>query len=346
MGAPGVLGSFPDRSEPFVFLVVDHLFRWRAARRGSLHVPSCAVWFVVCIVAVTVACGTPGPARESANAVETPGAPGSTMIDDAGDTLRLAAPAMRIVSLNPVTTEALFAIGAGARLVGRTHWDTYPPAALKVADLGNGMQPNVEAVLATRPDLVVLYASNGNRAAATAFHRAGVQTLTLHTDRVAELPIALQWLGRVTGDTAAARVVADSVMRSVAAVRTQAVPSPQPTVFWQAWDNPVITIGAGSYLNELVETAGARNIFADLPQPSPQVTLESVAQRNPDYILVGPGTAARLRTQARWRAVRAVREGRVLVVDTAVVGRPGVRMGEGARSLRALLDSAISARHP
>ena len=103
--------------------------------------------------------------------------------DDFGDSLLVGVPPTRIVSLNPATTELFFALGAGNRLVGRTHYDLYPAAALAVPDLGNGMRPNVEAVLGARPDLVVLYASNDNRDAAARFRAAGVQTLTLRVDR-------------------------------------------------------------------------------------------------------------------------------------------------------------------
>ena len=314
-----VLGLFPDWSEPVVFSAP-------------------AFRIVAAATLVASACGTPGDGRSRAATIE--------IVDDFGDTLRLVRPAARIVSLNPVITEALFALGAGGRLVGRTHWDSSPVAALAVPDLGNGMQPNVEAVLATRPDLIVLYASNGNRAAAAAFHRAGVPTLTMHTDRVADLPRALQWLGRAVGDTATARRVADSVTRSLDAVRALPKGATRATVFWHVWDAPVITIGAGSYLNELVDIAGARNVFGDLQRPSPQVTMESVAQRNPDFILAGPVAARRLRADAQWQAVAAVRKHHILVIDTAVVGRPGVRMGEAARFLRAALDSATRERRP
>ena len=314
-----VLGSFPDWSEPVVFSVP--VFR-----------------VVIGVALVAAACAA--PVRDGAHAR------GEGIVDDFGDTLRLAQPAVRIVSLNPVTTEALFALGAGTRVVGRTHWDASPAEALAVPDLGNGMQPNVEAVLATRPDLVVLYASDGNRAAAAAFRRAGVPTLAMHTDRIADLPRALSRLGRVIGDTAIARLVADSVIRSLDIVRAMAPRGTRRSVFWHVWDAPIITIGAGSYLDELVDIAGARNVFGDLPQPSPQVTLESVAQRNPDFILAGPVTASRLSTEARWQAVPAVRAHHVIAVDTSIVGRPGVRMGEAARYLRALLDSATRIRRP
>ena len=282
-----------------------------------------------------LACATPASDHTAA------GAP-AALVDDFGDTLHLARAAQRVVSLNPVTTEAMFAIGAGARLVGRTHFDDAPAAARQVADVGDGLQPNVEAVLAVHPDLVLLYSAEGNRAAAAALRRAGVQTLTLRTDRIADLARALHALAVAVGDPAAAQPVVDSVRRSLDAAR--ATPTHPPTVFFHVWDAPVITIGGGSYLDELATLVGARNVFGDLAQASPQVTIESVAQRNPDFVFAGPVGAARLNSDPRWRAVPAVRDGRVLIVDTALVGRPGVRMGEAARLLRALLDSATRAK--
>ena len=271
----------------------------------------------------------------------TPAA-GSAIVDDFGDTLRLATPAERVVSLNPVMTELLLAMGARDRLVGRTHWDLGPAAA--IPDVGDGMQPNVEAILAQRPDLVLLYESPSNRPAARRLRAAGVATLTLRTDRVADLARVAPLVGGALGLEAPARAVADSVGATVAAVAARPVPAPRPTLFWHIWDSPVITIGAGSYLDELVEAAGGRSIFHDLPAASPQVALEEVVRRDPRFVLAGPTGAERLRTSPAWQAVRAVREGRILVVDTGRVGKPGVRMGEAAVHLRALLDSAAGRR--
>lgn len=266
-----------------------------------------------------------------------PAALAHAALDDFGDSVLAGARAERIVSLNPVATEILFALGAGPRVVGRTHWDLYPSAAGNAADVGNGMQPNVEAVLAVHPDLVVLYGSPSNRAAAAQLRRAGVVTISIRTDRVADFRRAVEWLSRAVGDTAAGRFLADSVERSLEAVRSLPRPARAPTVFWHVWDTPLMTIGKGSYLSELVAAAGATNVFADMEAPSPQVTMEEVVRRDPDFILAGPVNAAKIRASAAWRAVPAVRNGRVLVVDTALVGRPGVRLAEAARHLRALI---------
>jgi ABC-type Fe3+-hydroxamate transport system substrate-binding protein len=278
------------------------------------------------LAAVATGCGDAPRPRASAAA-----------LDDFGDTIRAALPAQRIVSLNPVTTEMLFALGAGARVVGRTHWDLYPDAARAVPDLGNGMEPNVEAVLGAHPDLVILYASPSNRAAASQLRKAGIATLAIRDDHISDFRRTITMLARATGDTVAGKAVADSVERSIDAVRARPRPAKPPTVFWPMWDSPILAVGRGSYLDELIRIAGATNIFSDLDEPSPQVTLEEVVRRNPDFVLVGPESAKKLRESATWRAIPAVKAGRLLIVDTLLTGRPGVRLGEAARSLRALI---------
>ena len=262
--------------------------------------------------------------------------------DDFGDTLALPAPPRRIVSLNPTTTEILFALGAGPRLVGRTRWDLWPDSAKAVPDLGDGIRPNVEAIMAARPDLVVLYASNDNRTAAQSLRRAGIQTLAVRVDLIADFQRAVIMLGRAIGDTTRARIVVDTVTASLERARAATRGRLRPTAFWLMWETPLLTIGGGSYLSELLEIAGARNIYDSLPQPSPQVAFEDVVRRDPDVILVSPEGAATVTTRPTWRAMRAVRAGRVLVVDTALVFRPSVRLGEAALSLARQLHPSLA----
>jgi ABC-type Fe3+-hydroxamate transport system substrate-binding protein len=261
--------------------------------------------------------------------------------DDFGDTLALAAPPRRIVSLNPTTTELLFALGAGDRLVGRTEWDVWPEAARAVPDVGAGLRPNVEAVLARRPDLVLLYASTDNRDAARRLRAAGVGTLALKIDSIAQFDRAVRRIGGVLGDSQRATLVADSVARTLRRVRAATAGLARPRVFWHVWDSPLITIGGGSFMNELVEIAGGRNVYGDIPDPSPQVSMEDVIRRDPQLILAGPEGAALMRRESGWRALRAVREGRFVIVDTNFVSRPSVRLGEAADTLARLLHPGL-----
>lgn len=263
--------------------------------------------------------------------------PRSPDADDFGDPVVVRTAPQRIISLNPATTELVFALGAGDRLVGRTHWDLYPEAAKYVPDLGSGLRPSVEAILGTRPDLVLLYASNDNRAAATELRTAGVNTLSLKIDSIAEFHRAARLLGRLLGDSARGAAVSDSVERTLQRVRAATAPLEKPTVFWHIWDAPLITIARGSYMHELITIAGGINVYADMPDPSPMVSIEDVLRRNPRFIITGPDGAAKIRRDPRWSESPAVKAGRILVADTAVVGRPSVRLGEAAASLARLL---------
>ena len=299
-----------------------------------------AVFRSLALLALLAACRderAAAPGRASASAPPATSATSSAR-DDFGDTIPVATVApRRIVSLNPTTTEILSAIGAGRRVVGRTHWDSWPDSSRLVPDLGDGLRPNVEAVLATRPDLVVLYASADNRAAAQQLRAAGVRTLALKVDRIADFHRALALLGATTGEGDRARTVADSVDGTLARVRRATAGLPRPTVFWHVWDSPLITIGAGSYMSELVEIAGGRNVYGDLPDLSPRIAMEDLLHRDPEVILAGPVGAREIAASPAWRPLRAVREGRVFAVDTALVGRPSVRLGEAAEAIARLL---------
>ena len=270
-------------------------------------------------------------------ACEKPQTENTSLRDDFGDSLRIGEPPRRIVSLNPATTEILFALGAGSRLVGRSNFDLWPDSATLVPALGNGIQPNVEAVLGTRPDLVLLYASQDNRPAAARLRAAGVNTLSVKNDHISDFRRTVEVLGAILRDSVRARIVIDSVYRTLERVRASTAGLPRPTVFWHIWDAPLITIGAGSFMNELVDIAGGTNVYADIEAPSKTISLEDVARRNPEFVLAGPIGADKIAGDPRWRIVRAVRDRKVLVVDTVVVARPSVRLGEAALSLANLL---------
>lgn len=260
--------------------------------------------------------------------------------DDFGHEVAPAA-ARRIISLNPATTEMLFAIGAGSRVIGRTTWDSYPDSARLVPDMGPGLRPNLEVVVAAKPDLVILYASADNRAAADRLRGLGIATLAVKNDSIGDMARTMRLLALVTGDSARARTVTDSVTATLERVRAATRGRERRTAFWYIWDAPLITIGRGSFMSELLEIAGARNLYDDLPAPSANVALEDVVTRNPHWVVAGPEGSRNLRQDARWRALPAVRAGRVIVADTALVGKPSVRLGEAAVSLARMLHPGI-----
>jgi len=182
-----------------------------------------------------------------------------------------------------------------------------------------------------------MYESPENVAAVERLRSAGINVLVLRIDLLSHLRAAIDTLGILLGDTANARLVRDTVFASLERVRSATTGLERPSVFWHVWDSPIITIGSGSFLTELVNIAGGRNIYADIAAPSATVSMEDIVRRNPDYILAGPVTAAHINADPQWRALPAVRAGRLAVFDTLIVGRPSVRVGEAALSIARLL---------
>jgi len=260
-------------------------------------------------------------------------------VDDAGDTVAVAAPARHIVSLIPATTELLFAIGAGTSVVGRTEWCDYPPAAAAVPNLGDGIAPNVEAVLAIHPDLVLLYNSAQNASAAARLRGLGIPTLRLNTDKLTDVARIGRQLGRLTGHTAAADSVA-AVFDTALAGATVTTPGIRPKVLLLVWEQPPMTIGRGSFLDELVRRAGGVNLFEDVASSAGTVSIEAVAARDPDLILTTTAGPVAFARRPEWQVVRAVRERRFLPVSGSEFNRPSPRAPAAIRELTAKLRKA------
>ncbi len=290
------------------------------ARRGSISLPRLA-----CLALLVLAC-------RPSHAVPR----GVRVVDDAGEAVPVPVPARRIVSLNPATTEILFAIGAGAAVVGRTAWCDYPPEAERVANLGDGINPNLEAVVARRPDLVLLYRSGQNAEAVRRLAALGIAALRLRTDSLSDVGRLARLLGALTGH----ELAADSLARAFEADLASATAPPaarRPTAFLLVWDQPPMTVGRGSFLTELMERAGLENLFADVGASSAPVSIEAVAARDPDVILTLGDASPRFADRPEWRVVRAVRKRRFVHADGSEFSRPSPRAQDAVRKLRAAL---------
>ncbi len=264
-------------------------------------------------------------------------------VDDVGDTVRLVASASRVVSLSPATTELLFALGAGDRVVGRTRWCDYPPAALAVPSVGDGLPPNIEAVLAARPDLVLLYLSPQNAEAERRFKAAGIAVLQLAFDHLADVSRIARLVGPLVGRGTAADSLAASLTGALdrARVRAESLPeAARPRVLILAWDQPPIAIGAGSFQSEILTLAGGKNLFQDLRAPSATVSIEAIAARDPELILISDTGAPKFADRPEWRVVPSVRAKRFVRLVSTAFGRPSPRAPELIDQLRAALAGA------
>jgi ABC-type Fe3+-hydroxamate transport system substrate-binding protein len=209
-----------------------------------------------------------------------------------------------------------------------------------VPNLGDGINPNVEAVLAARPDLVLLYNSAQHTAVAARLRSLGIPTLRINTDALGDVGRVGRLLGRLTGRERAADSLAQAFDTALAAASVTPGTGPRPTVLLLVWEQPPMTVGRGSFLSELVERAGGENLFADVATSSGPVSIEAVVARDPDYIFTTTDGPAAFARRPEWRVVRAVRERRFIQVSGSEFNRPSPRAPAAIRELTARLREA------
>jgi iron complex transport system substrate-binding protein len=270
---------------------------------------------------------------------EAPASSGSiAVVDDAGHTVRLEAPARRILSLIPARTDALLALRAGDRLIARTTWDTATSLA-HLPSLGDALTPSVEWIAARSPDLVVAWPDAGSRTAVARLRALGLPVYASRVETLADVRRALTDLGTLTGLEERAAAELHAMDATLDSVRTSVAGRERPRVLYLVGVDPPVAAGPGTLVHELIDAAGGTNVMADATSPWPSVSLEALFGRDPDVVIVAVGgtSAPALAEQPGWRGLDAVRAGRVHVIDPYEFNRPGPSAGHLAHELAALL---------
>lgn len=252
------------------------------------------------------------------------------VVDDRGVAVSLPQPPQRIVSLLPSITESVCALGGCGRLVGVDRYSNWPASVRTLPQLGGGIDPNVEAVFAQKPDLVLLAKSSR---VTERLEALGLKVLVLEPKSHADMRRVLEKLGQVLGTDDALRVWR-GIDASVSAV-AQSMPDSvrKLRVYYEVNSGPYAA-GESSFMGETLTRLGARNIVPAALGPFPKINPEFVVRADPDVIMVSERSAQGLEQRPGWAAIRAVREGRICrfkAEDTDVLVRPGPRMGEAAR---------------
>ncbi|MGD8238733.1 MAG: ABC transporter substrate-binding protein [Armatimonadota bacterium] len=291
---------------------------------------------IACLLLLAVGCRRrpPAPAPEG---VATPAE--VTLRDQVGRLVKLLRPPRRIVSLAPSTTETLFALGVGDRVVGVTTWCDYPPEAQELATVGDS-QLNVERIISLDPDLVVAVA-HLQGGVIEALDRAGAPVLAIDTSAFDDLYAAIRLLGEATDAREQAETIVAEMQDARRRIREAAVPEEhRPRVFIEIGDRPLRTAGPGTFVSQIVEDAGGRNIADDVRSDWGTFSYEAVIARDPDVIISTIPDDARAAVHPEgWAAISAVRTGRVHVIDPDIVVRPGPRLKQG-------LEAVFEVLHP
>lgn len=259
------------------------------------------------------------------------------LTDERGVSVDLPRPPQRIVSLLPSLTESVCALGACDRLVGVDRYSNWPASVRALPQVGGGIDPNVEAIVALKPDLVLLAKSSR---VTERLEGLGLKVMVLEPKNHADVRRVLDALGRVLG-VDDAQAVWRAIDASVSAA-AQSLPAgvKRTRVYFEVNSAPYAA-GESSFIGETLTRLGANNIVPASLGPFPKLNPEFVVRADPELIMVGDRGAQGLEQRPGWGRIQAVREGRICrftAEQSDVLVRPGPRMGEAARLMAACLQ--------
>jgi iron complex transport system substrate-binding protein len=238
----------------------------------------------------------------------------------------------RIVSLSPGVTEILYALGAGKELVGITDYCNYPPETSEKTRVGgfSGATVSVETIAALRPDLVIVSGEMHGRIIEI-LDGLGIRSLAVEPESFSEVYETIRLLGGITGHEENAQALIDGMGEKIEQARSRRRDREVLPVFWELWDNPLLTAGGPTLINEAIDLAGGANIFAGLSQRWPEVSYEEVLRRRPQWILSASDhrlDANLLSERPSWSRIPAVEAGHIASIDADLINRYGPRLAD------------------
>ncbi len=246
-----------------------------------------------------------------------------------------AEPPVRIVSLAPSITEMLFALGVGDRVVGVSTYCDYPPQAAQIDRVGTFLEPNIERILAKRPDLVIGVPTPDNHAPVDRLQQLGLRVLIVDPERIADVLTTIETLAQTVGVPERGAQLTAQIRADLAAVTGRLAGAPRPSVLMLVGRSPFIAAGAGTYQDELIGLAHGDNVAAPIGKQWPSVPLEVIVARAPEVIIdasMGSEEAPdRDSALAFWRdfpTIPAVRNRRVYGYRAYELLRPGPRVAQ------------------
>lgn len=258
----------------------------------------------------------------------------------------------RIVSLAPSLTEILFALGLGDKIAGVTLDSDYPPAAQKKTKVGTFWQPDTEAVIVAKPDLVVTLQIGQQKSVADSLNRLGYQVLVLKIDKIEELFTAIQKIGTATGSKQRADELIENISGQLNYLKSRYSSTNKPRVLWVIQTEPLRVAGRNTFINELIELVGGENAIDPTIQRYPPIGTEELLTCNAEVIIqsaMGKTDIDKQQQQAevfwsKWASLPAVKNNKIYVVNSDTVLRLGPRLPQGVEIVGRCLHPDTSQR--
>ncbi|KPQ30588.1 MAG: iron complex transport system substrate-binding protein [Marinobacter excellens HL-55] len=255
----------------------------------------------------------------------------------------LPGPATRIVSLSPGATELLFSAGAGDLVVAVSAWSDYPPQAEQLPRVGDSSRLDLEAILALAPDLVVAWVDGNSRQQLDRLAQLGVTVFWLAPREFEHIPQAIEDLSVLTGTPATGVAQAELFRNDLIELEENYAEASLIRVFYQVWDQPLMTINRDELIGKAIELCGGVNVFGHLPRLVPRISTEAVLEAAPEVIV----TSGRQESDRQWledwtafASLPAVAAGNLYLEPPDLLARPTLRMLDGVKHLCQTLETA------
>lgn len=271
-----------------------------------------------------------------------------SVTDDAQHAVSLDQPARRIVSLAPHTTELLFAVGAGPRVIGVSEYSDYPEQAQKIPSVGNVFALDVERLLALQPDLVVVWGTGNGAAVADKLRKLHLNVYQSDPHDYDGIATSMERLAILAGTPATGQAAAATFRQRLDGLRKtyRQAPGTRPvTVFYQIWRNPLMTLNDTHMVSAAIRLCGGENIFGKLRGISPTVNVEAVLKANPEVIMTTDAEKQEaLADWLRFTKLAAIEKSNLYVVKADWIDRSGPRILDGTEAVCKDLDNARKKR--
>jgi len=264
----------------------------------------------------------------------------------AQDTLRhsvcLPSPAGRVVSLSPGATELLFSAGAGDSVVAVSAWSDFPAEAAALPQVGDSNRLDLEAIVSLAPDLVVAWIDGNSRSQLERVAELGIPVFWLAPRTFEDIARAVETLALLTGQPTVGQARAESFRREIASLESGYASAQPVRVFYQIWDQPLMTVNREELISKAIELCGGVNVFGHLPRLVPRISREAVLAANPE-VIVTAGEAGNNQWLEGWQqfpGLTAVSAGNLFLEPPDLLARPTLRIVKGARHLCQTLEQA------
>ena len=247
-----------------------------------------------------------------------------------------AAGVERVVSLAPSLSEIVVELGSADLLVGVLDAGERPAELKDLPSVGRYGQLDMERLLSLKPDLLLLWPGSVGPAQRDQLKRLNIPTFVAEPQSLDQLTLQIEAIATRLGRPERGAALSTQLRQRLGELRQRYRREQPLRVFYQVWDRPLYTVGGGQIISDALDVCGAKNVFADLPLPAPQVSVEAVLQRNPEVIL--SSDQAQLEAWKAWPQVAAVKQQQLRLVTDKGLERPSGQMVEATAKLCQLID--------